>query len=156
MEAPDLAPELTPTQILHQALSSSNDELPPAHPAQPTATSIESSFEFRRIGAGGFGTIFARSDQPIVYKRESHSGGGLYSLEQEILAHKLIFAAFSLYDLKVAIPEPYDLITFERESWWSENASHFPPSKYDHDLKALEAERIPSVPCDVRSALVDT
>ncbi|RAQ50412.1 hypothetical protein AFGD_002736 [Aspergillus flavus] len=125
-------------------------------------TKQDSHENYIRIGSGFCGTVWARSLDGPVIKRED--GGPSRSLANDFVMHKRALDAFVKLPLtkcsspdyliqpQVRIPQCYSFLT-PQHTWWGENLSHFPPGF--SPCNAMSSERIPPFPEDVRVLIVE-
>ncbi|KAJ9605479.1 hypothetical protein H2200_010136 [Cladophialophora chaetospira] len=125
---------------------------------------------FIKIGNGSFGIIFADPAAPVIYKRELWAGDKScpWTITEEYALHVRISKAFHKWspqhrpgsneiDLQVQIPEPQEMM-LKDAAWWTSNAARFPAvePQYQRPAPMLEAERILTLPRNLRQQLIDT
>lgn len=111
--------------------------------------------EFRRIGAGCCGSIWASSSESsIAYKRED--GARFRSVVNDYNMHQLLQNVLNTQaqlQLRFRIPTCHRLIA-SSDSWWNENSSRFPRGCRPGFV--IQAQRIPPVVQQARELLIDT
>ncbi|KAH7160455.1 zinc finger protein-domain-containing protein [Dactylonectria estremocensis] len=116
----------------------------------------EQSGDFKKIGAGACGIIFAQRGKSMVIKLAKNSDSN--ELWNDFLQHKLIAESFSFYDpTAIKLPKCYGFIPKDRSEFWDINQSlsriaeplcHLP-------THGLCTERILPLPEVTRQLLID-
>jgi hypothetical protein len=109
--------------------------------------------QYRRIGAGACGTVWASSELGPAYKRED--GGLARSLRNDYEKHQRILHALNnLPETKprIHVPRCYTFIQPTHERWWIEHLPRFPDGY--SPCNTIHAQRIPPFPAATRERLV--
>ncbi|KAL8719670.1 MAG: hypothetical protein Q9225_003345 [Loekoesia sp. 1 TL-2023] len=114
-----------------------------------------SNSEFRRIGQGFCGTVWApplQTQNARAMKRED--GGPGRSLDNDYIMHKEVLTYLSSSRAKVCVPTDPQLVLPIDTTWWDQHLSRF-PKDYQQKCKALVTERIKPFPKAVRDTIVE-
>jgi hypothetical protein len=109
------------------------------------------SAKFRRIGQGFCGSIWAAEGGTMAMKRED--GGPGRSLLNDYNMHKLVLETASQEKVSVCVPRWPHFVKNIDSSWWDMNLARFPTGYTTCNV--LCSERIPPLPQEVRSRLID-
>ncbi|EXJ82165.1 hypothetical protein A1O1_08234 [Capronia coronata CBS 617.96] len=112
----------------------------------------ESSCNFRRIGQGFCGSVWAAEGGKVAMKREN--GGPGRSILTDYNMHRLVLDAASQDEVKVNVCVPrWPRFVENNDPWWHSNLAIFP--KRYAACNILCSERIPPLSKEVRDILID-
>ena len=113
-----------------------------------------STTEFRTIGSGACGIIFAQRGVCRVYKKASHINDDLWN---DCAVHRKVQDVFRT-DRKhrqvAEVPQCYEFINETNEVWWKDHLPLFPTDQRVPS-KVLVSEPIPPVSPTIRAALIE-
>ncbi|MCJ1335658.1 hypothetical protein MMC09_000931 [Bachmanniomyces sp. S44760] len=114
--------------------------------------------KFRRIGQGFCGTVWSAptgsENAARAMKRED--GGPGRSLHNDYIMHQRVLASLSstLSRPRISVPECYQYIHGDDQTWWNERKSNFPDDF--QPCNTLITDRIPPFIKPIRETLIDT
>ena len=110
------------------------------------------SEEYRRIGQGFCGSVWAEPDSSIAIKRED--GGPGRSLYNDYVMHQRTLQTLRNSPVKVKVPSCYQYTRGDDQSWWHDQLQWF-PRDFQIPCNILVTDRIPPFPKAVRDTIVD-
>ncbi len=110
--------------------------------------------DFRRIGQGFCGTVWADTTRSSARAMKREDEGPGRSLHNDYVMHQAVLESLYRIPSTAFVPGCYQYISSDYQAWWDEHLSRF-PKDFQIPCNTLLTDRIPPFPNLVRNTIID-